>query len=158
MNQCFHKTLFVLPYTPPPGLTTTWVFIIPWTVFNHSLHWLSRLAVGSGMPSGHIMRKYQGILDNVITEMILADLWRSEGFFYPNVLGDFLMCVQMLPLPTARRDSQCAGNDWRHSWEVVRPGGGVYGRTKSVLWKHWFIQLYIINKTSMCYFSSQSVL
>ena len=59
-------------------------------------------------------------------EEVLADLWGSEVVSDPGVSGPVLICVQTLPLPTARLDSQCAGNDWGHSWEVVRPGGGVY--------------------------------
>ena len=70
-------------------------------------------------------------------EEVLVDLWRSfEGVSDFCVSYAVLLCVQTLPLPTARRDSQCAGNDRGHSWEVVRSGGGVYAGTKIVLSNH----------------------
>ena len=75
-------------------------------------------------------------------EEVLADLWRSQGVSDSGVSGAVLMCDKTLPLPTARRDSQCAGNDWRHSWEVVRPGGGVYKQRRLFLKPHAVIILY----------------
>ena len=73
-------------------------------------------------------------------EEVLADLWGSEVVSDSGVLGAVLVYVQTLPLPTARRDSQCAGDDRGHSWQVVRPGGGVYARTKRVLSHHHNVQ------------------
>ena len=83
--------------------------------------------IGCGMPQ----HRYLVVLNIECHhwEEVLADLWGSEVVSDPGVSGPVLICVQTLPLPTARLDSQCAGNDWGHSWEVVRPGGGVYART-----------------------------
>ena len=39
----------------------------------------------------------------------LVNFRGSEGVSDPGVSGAVLLCVQTLPLPTARRDSQCAG-------------------------------------------------
>ena len=79
-------------------------------------------------------------------EKVVADLWGSQGVSDPGVPGVVLMCVQTLPLPSARWDSQCASNDWRHTWEVVRPGGGVHARTKSILPKS--LSNYMYNTTT----------
>ena len=59
-----------------------------------------------------------GTLDNVITEKRSWLICEGvKGFLDPGVSCAVLMYVQTLPLPlpTARRDSQCAGNDRRHS-------------------------------------------
>ena len=51
------------------------------------------------------------------------------------------MCVQTLPLPTARRDSQCTSNDRERTREVVRPRGGVRTfKNKELFWalRHLF--------------------
>ena len=41
----------------------------------------------------------------------MANFRGSEGVSDPGVSGAVLMCVQTLPLPTTRQDSQCAGDD-----------------------------------------------
>ena len=69
---------------------------------------------------------------------VMADLWGSEGISDPGVSGTVLICVQTLP--TARWDHQCTRYDWRHSQEVVRPGGGVHARMQSTM-----VQKYDIN-------------
>ena len=65
-------------------------------------------------------------------EEVVADLWGSEGVSDPGVPGAVLMCVQKLPLPTARRDSQCASNDRRHTREMVWTREGVHARMEIV--------------------------
>ena len=78
------------------------------------------------------IRYLVGLVDAFLVEKeLLANFRRSEGVSDPGVSGAVLMCVQTLPLPRARRDSQCAGNDRGHSREVVRPGGGVHARAQS---------------------------
>ena len=63
-----------------------------------------------------------GILDNLIIERRSWLICEGvEVVSDPGISGAVLMCVQTLPLPTARRDSQCARNDRGHSREVVRP-------------------------------------
>ena len=77
-----------------------------------------------------------GILNQLIIERRSWLLCEGVMVFLILVSLVLFSCIQTLSLPTARRDSQCAGNDWRHSWEVVRPGGGVYARAKIVLSNH----------------------
>ena len=110
---------------------SVWVHLCPGSShYPGAAHWSVVCHLQHQVPSSRHSRQSHH------WEEVLADLWGSQGVSDPGVSGAVLMCVQTLPLPTARRDSQCAGNDWGHSWEVVRPGGGVYARTKTVLAQH----------------------
>ena len=50
-----------------------------------------------------------GLVDALLIEKISWLIFEGVKVFL--ILVSLVMCVQTLPLPTARRDSQCAGDD-----------------------------------------------
>ena len=72
----------------------------------------SRLLIGLWYATFSIRYLLVGLVDIFLFDKhFLVNFRRSEGVSDPGVSGAVLMCVQTLPLPTARRDSQCAGDD-----------------------------------------------
>ena len=105
---------------------SVWVHLCPGSShYPGAAHWSVVCHLQHQVPTSRLSRCVS------LWKDFLASFPRSEGVSDPGVSGAVLMCVQTLLLPTARRDSQCAGDDWGHSWQVVRPGGGVHARAQS---------------------------